>query len=161
MDLGIEIRLSKQFSWTGYTKMTKHSEVNWARFVDLGKKLVGKPYNFGEEVNLKDPDPLHIKAVDCSELVEWLFAQIGIVVPDGSYNQFKVSNTIAGDPIIGDLAFKWIPETQSIHHVGVWVGDSVLEAKGKQWGVVLTPRTEFEKSSHFAMWRRLQTIVDA
>lgn len=141
--------------------MLKHSEIRWARFIDLGKQLLGKPYNFGEEVNLKDGDPTHIKAIDCSELVEWLFAQVGVVVPDGSYNQFKHSVPIEGDPKIGDLAFKWIPETKSVHHVGVWIDEGVLEAKGKDFGVVLTPRDKYEASSHFAMWRRISQIADA
>jgi len=141
--------------------MIKHSEVHWATFINLGKQLVGKPYRFGEEVNLKETDPANIKAIDCSELVEWLFAQVGIIVPDGSYNQFKVSNPVQGDIKIGDLGFKWVPETKSIHHVGVWIGDTVLEAKGKDFGVVLTPRADYEKSTHFAMWRRLTAVVDA
>jgi cell wall-associated NlpC family hydrolase len=137
------------------------SKVDWAKLVRLGKQLVGKPYRFGEEVSLKETDPSKISAIDCSELVEWLFAQVGIVVPDGSYNQFKVSNPVAGDLRTGDLGFKWIPETHAVHHVGVWIGDTVLEAKGKAWGVVLTPRKDFEASPHFAMWRRLSNIKDA
>lgn len=141
--------------------MLKDSEINWTKFIGLGKKLLGKPYKFGAEINLNDPDPSHIKAIDCSELVEWLYAQIGIQVPDGSYNQFKVSHPIEGAPRVGDLGFKWIPETQSIHHVGIWIGESVLEAKGKDYGVVLTERKDYESSSHFAMWRRLSSIADS
>ena len=65
---------------TGYRKkMPKHSEVNWSKFVSLGRQLVGKPYNFGVEVNLKETDAARIKAIDCSELVEWLYAQVGII----------------------------------------------------------------------------------
>lgn len=141
--------------------MPKHSEVNWARLVSLGKQLIGIPYNFGAEVNLKDPDTQHIKAIDCSELVEWLYAQVGLSIPDGSYNQFRTTRPITGDPLLGDLGFKWIPETRSVHHVGVWIGGAVLEAKGAAWGVVLTDRTDFERSSHFAGWRRMNAIVDA
>lgn len=141
--------------------MTKHSDIDWAKFVRLGKQLVGKPYNFGVEVDLKEHDPAKIAALDCSELVEWLYAQVGIVVPDGSYNQFKVSQEVSGDLLIGDLGFKWDPETHVIHHVAVWLDGTVLEAKGKSWGVVLTEKQKYEESSHFAMWRRLKTIQDA
>lgn len=140
--------------------MPKHSEVNWARLISLGKQLVGKPYNFGEEVSLNETDPSRLKALDCSELVEWLFKQVNVPCPDGSYNQFKVSKQVT-ELKLGDLGFKWIPETKSIHHVGIWLGDTVLEAKGKQWGVVLTTREAYEASPHFAMWRRLSSIVDA
>jgi cell wall-associated NlpC family hydrolase len=143
------------------TMLIKHSEVNWAKFVQLGKQLVGKPYNFGIEVDLREHDPAKLKALDCSELIEWLFAQIEIAVPDGSYNQFKVSVPVTGDLLIGDLGFKWHPDNQVIHHVGVWLGDKVLEAKGKAWGVVLTSKEQFQASIDWAMWRRLNKIVDA
>ena len=158
---GTGIHVQIPITWTGYSKMPKHSEINWARFVQLGKQLLGIKYVFGAETNLKDSDPTHIKELDCSELVEWLFAQIGLNVPDGSYNQFKVSKPITGDPQIGDLGFKWIPETESVHHVGVWIGDGVLEAKGKKWGTVLTSRKDFENSPDWAMWRRLNQVQDA
>ena len=139
----------------------KHSEISWVKFNSLAQKLVGKPYIFGAETDLKDPDPAHIKSLDCSELCEWLFAQIGIIVPDGSYNQFKISSPIKGEPIIGDMGFKWIPETEVVHHVGIFLVSDVIEAKGKAYGTVLTPRKWFEGSSHFAMWRRLNAIHDA
>lgn len=141
--------------------MMKHSEINWARFNTLAHALVGKPYVFGSETNLKDPDPSHIKSLDCSELVEWLFAQIFIVIPDGSYNQFKVTRAIKHDPQIGDLGFKWHPENKQVHHVGIYLKDNVIEAKGNAWGVVLTPKAVFEKSPDWAMWRRLNQIIDA
>ncbi len=46
----------------------------------------GKPYKFGFEVNLDDPNP---PAFDCSEIWEWSAHQIGLVppLPDGSWNQ--------------------------------------------------------------------------
>lgn len=148
----------------------KHSDIQWSRLVDLGRKMTGKPYEFGAEVNLKDPDPAHIKAIDCSELVEWLFAQVGIAVPDGSYNQAKRVRRlrfVPDDPksdvlLLGDLGFKWDPETEVIHHVGIYIGGrNVLEAKGKKWGVVITPYEEYVGSSHFAFWGRLKDIEDA
>ena len=153
-----------RFRWTGYTKpsgMMKHSEINWAKFNALSKQLVGKPYEFGAETNLKDPDTSHIKALDCSELVEYLFAQIFIIVPDGSANQFKVCRPIVGEPQIGDLGFKWHPDTHEVHHVGIYLKDTVIEAKGKKWGVVLTSKADFEDSPDWAMWKRLNQIIDA
>lgn len=44
----------------------------------------GKPYIFGAEVKLDDPDP---PAFDCSELVQWACARAGLKVPDGTWNQ--------------------------------------------------------------------------
>ena len=141
--------------------MKKHSEINWPQFIKHATQLVGTPYVFGAETRLDDPDPTHVKELDCSELCEWLFAQVGIMVPDGVYNQFKASSPITGEPLIGDLGFKWIPETQSVHHVGILImPDKVIEAKGKAWGVVLTDRRVYEASPHFAMWRMLNAIRD-
>lgn len=156
----------------------KHSDINWAAMITLGKKLVGKPYVFGAEVRLSDLDTEHIKAIDCSELIEYLFANLqktdgnraGLAMPDGSYNQAKMCrklNLYSGDPksdvlLLGDLGFKWDPETQSIHHVGVFVGNSqILEAKGKAWGTILTPFEIYTQSRHFAWWGRHKLIVDA
>jgi len=155
----------------------KHSEVNWPPLIALGRRLVGKEYNFGAEVNLNDPDPDHIKALDCSELTQWLSAQatsvdgkkIDLGVPDGSQNQAKVCQRVQGlssefpeKLLIWDFGFKWIPETKSIHHVGVYIGnDIVLEAKGRDFGIVLTPVIRFMASTHFAFWGRLKTLEDA
>lgn len=145
--------------------MKKHSELNWPRLISLGKALVGKPYVFGSEVDLTNPDPSHIKSIDCSELVEWLFPNgVGLSFPDGSYNQAKICTKVGGNApiLIGDLGFKWNPDTEVIHHVGVYIGENtVLEAKGKQWGVVLTPLEAYIGSTHFAYWGRHRLIADA
>jgi len=150
---------------TGYRKpvpegMKRYADIDWMRFKDLAGKLVGKPYKFGAEVNLKDPDPFHIKAIDCSEICEWLFAQIGLYLPDGSYNQIKY--TVPVDPknlLAGDLGFKWNPETEVVHHVGIYLGnDRLIEAKGKKWGVVIVSASDFQASSHFARWGRHKEV---
>lgn len=147
----------------------KHSEIEWSKLVRLGKQLIGTPYVFGAEVNLKDPDMGHVRAIDCSELVELLYAQIGLTIPDGSYNQAKVCKRLDFGPppktdvlLIGDLGFKWVPETEVIHHVGIYIGEGqVLEAKGKAWGTILTPFKQYIGSSHFAFWGRLKSIEDS
>ena len=156
----------------------KHSDLNWAKFIENGRKLVGKPYVFGAEVNLNEPDASKIKEIDCSELVEYLFANLlfvsgeraGLAMPDGSYNQAKVVRKLEFRPddtssdvlLIGDLGFKWDPETNVIHHVGIFIDKGkVLEAKGKKWGVVLTDCADYVASSHFAFWGRHRKIEDA
>jgi cell wall-associated NlpC family hydrolase len=140
--------------------MKMKSKIDWDKFVRLGKDLVGKQYKFGVEVDLADGDPSHIKALDCSELIEWLFAQIGIPVSDGSYNQFHETDSVGKDEVqIGDLCFKWNATNFQVHHVGVYIGeDTVLEAKGHAWGVILTPKKAFESSTEFARWGRLKLV---
>lgn len=140
----------------------KHSAMGWSRLVDFLKRQVGKPYVFGVENDPQETNWDNYKAWDCSEIVEVAFSKIGITVPDGSYNQAKVCNVITGDPLIGDMGFKWDPETQVIHHVGICIGNGcIIEAKGKQWGVVMTPIQVYTSSSHWAFWGRLKTIQDA
>lgn len=142
-------------------KPVKDSEIHWPEFVRLARMLVGKPYVFGAETDLGDPDPAHIQALDCSELVEWLYAQIGLVMPDGSYNQFKATVPVTGVPRAGDLGFKWVVETQTIHHVAVCIGDVLVEAKGKSWGTIYTPIEAFQANPEFAGWRRHKGVLDA
>jgi cell wall-associated NlpC family hydrolase len=76
--------------------------VDWNKFKEIGEKQLGKPYSFGVEDNLKDADP---KAFDCSELVEWLYAQVGVVVPDGSMNQYDAELTQLLTHRLGDVGF--------------------------------------------------------
>src|SRR3712207_1470670 len=44
----------------------------------------GDPYVFGAEARFDDPDP---PACDCSELVEWSAARLGVRFVDGAQNQ--------------------------------------------------------------------------
>lgn len=143
--------------------MRKHSELDWGKLCRLGRELVGKPYRFGAEIDLKDPDPSKINGLDCSELVEWLFAQIGLPFPDGSYNQSKFCKSVSmSNLLVGDLGFKWWPDTQMIHHVGIYIGnEEVLEAKGISWGIVITPKEQYMRTPHFARWGRHKDIEDA
>ena len=111
-----------------------------------GKSIVAKavaqtgdPYIFGYEVDLKDPNP---KAFDCSELVQWVCAQLGVspTMPDGAANQHdhcKKYNTLISvaqaTRTIGALLFRISPEG---NHVVISRGDgSTIEAKGKAYGV--------------------------
>lgn len=57
-----------------------------AQFVALALQQAGKRYVFGAEASPSDPNP---RAFDCSELVEWAAARVGISpkVPDGSATQ--------------------------------------------------------------------------
>lgn len=56
------------------------------KFVALALAQAGKRYVFGAEASPSDPNP---RAFDCSELVEWCAARVGISprVPDGSAAQ--------------------------------------------------------------------------
>lgn len=140
----------------------RYDEIDWKTFLEIGKKQVGKPYRFGHEVDLNETDSDKIAAFDCSELVQYLYKRIGLYIEDGSYNQAKYVRAVPKDNVkVGDLGFKADPENGTIHHVGLYYGEGlVLEAKGKSWGVVLTPRSDYEASSHFLKWGRHKLIED-
>jgi len=80
---------------------------------------------------------------DCSGLVREAFSNVGIELPDGSFNQAvwgrAIDVRVAHE---GCLVFKRHPITQRVNHVAVVVSGPtderlcVIEAKGKKYGVV-------------------------
>jgi len=110
-------------------------------FLGKANSQTGKPYRFGAETHLDDPDP---QAFDCSELVQWALAQVGVKFPDGSGNQYAACQAL---PLAharltpGALVFVSRDGRPSgIHHVGISRGDGyTVEARGKRWGVGVWP----------------------
>lgn len=100
----------------------------------------GDPYIFGTEVDLNDPDP---DAFDCSELVQWVCAQLKVVptMPDGAI--YQRNHCQKYDTIItmaeavktpGALLFRI--QADGSNHVVISRGDgSTIEAKGTAYGV--------------------------
>jgi len=132
--------------------------VDWERFKKIGIEQLGKPYQFGFKPSDTDPNPSHF---DCSALVRWLYAQVGVKVPDGSENQFEAS-VPTQSPKLGDLCFLAHPGHPT-HHVGiVWDDGMVLEAHGSavwanepKYQVILRAQNLWIKQPDFAGFRRL------
>ena len=111
-----------------------------------GKELValeltqdGKPYIYGYEVDLADPDP---KAFDCSELEEWACSQLGVKpkFPDGSANQLEYcrqhGTLISIEEAIRTPGALLFYQTEEHHHVATSQGNGkTIEARGKVYGV--------------------------
>lgn len=100
-------------------------------FVALCQKQVGDRYIFGAEANLSDPDP---DVFDCSELVQWACARLGVVIPDGSSNQRArvIPMSVAeAAKTRGALLFR-------PGHVAISLGsgNATVEARGREYGVV-------------------------
>ena len=140
--------------------------------VKLALKQSGDQYIFGWEVDLDDPDP---DIFDCSELIQWLGAQLGIfpVVPDGSWYQYRHawqhSTVISVQEAIstpGALLFRFSSDPLTggrprSAHVALSLGDgATIEARGSAWGVgswaaygrgwthaALLPGVEYEKGN--------------
>lgn len=124
----------------------------------IARSQLGKPYVFGAEVDLKDPNP---KAFDCSEFVEWVFAQCGFYVPDGSQNQYNASVPVTkGHEGIGDVGF-FRHEGKPVHHVGILVSHGeVIDARGEPHNkVIVRPRAKWDAWKEFTGWRRFAQLV--
>lgn len=76
---------------------------------------IGKPYNFGDE----GPN-----AFDCSGLMQWIFASVGIKLPRTAREQQAALPEVAGEPLPGDLVFWGRPAT----HVGLYIGGGKMIA---------------------------------
>jgi cell wall-associated NlpC family hydrolase len=111
----------------------------------------GKPYVFGAEVSPDDPDPA---TLDCSEILEWACARLGVVprVPDGSWLQYRhcARAGLAVDVARalrtrGALLFSFSSDPEAggrpdRAHVAVSLGNGhTVEARGVRHGVGVFP----------------------
>lgn len=105
-----------------------------ADFVRLCLAQSGEKYVYGAEVDLNSPNPAG--PWDCSELVQWATARLGVPMPDGSAAQQAACRRK------GTL----IPVAQAVRtqgallfrpgHVAISLGNgSTIEARGKAYGV--------------------------
>jgi len=129
-------------------------EIDIIRGKSILAAQVGDKYIFGHEVNLDDEDP---DAFDCSELVEWFFAQFGIVVPDGSYNQYPHTTPVVS-PMSFDLGF--CLKNGRPYHVAICYDHVfMVHAKNSKSGVVIEPLTRLSKWEGYDGWRRLKCLL--
>jgi cell wall-associated NlpC family hydrolase len=106
-------------------------------FVALTQR--GDRYVFGAETRPTNPNP---SAWDCSELVEWSCARLGVKIPDGAYNQWKHCRRISVAQAIktpGALLFVGDGTgtgRNAITHVAISLGDgTTIEARSARFGV--------------------------
>ena len=124
--------------------------------LNLAHSKLGTPYKLGAEWDLKDPDPQG--PVDCSEFVEWAYAQGGMRIPDGAHNQYlKTVPDLAPAP--GSLGFFKAGDAPC-HHVGMMYDkDNVIEARGEPYNkVILRPIKKWEAWKDFTGWRKFKEI---
>jgi cell wall-associated NlpC family hydrolase len=96
-----------------------------ARIIQLALEQVGKPYVWGA----KGPEQF-----DCSGLVSWLYAQIGIRIPLGTAGQWPLLRPVDITKLQpGDLVFMDTEGAGRVTHVGMLAGD--LNGDG-QWDMV-------------------------
>lgn len=119
---------------------------------------LGSAYLLGGKWPLEQAAPTG--PIDCSGFVRWAYAQGGLIIPDGSYNQFADSKDIVAPdlPLPGDLGF-FRDEQGRIHHVGMlYDEEQVIEARGNPYNaVIFRPRAAWEAWREFTGWRRPNT----
>lgn len=107
------------------------------------------------------------RVADCSGLGYWAFRDLGGFIVHGSntiWNEYvtdrcelKNGQRTDGKPMFpGDPVFLKKTEGGKIsrHHIGYYVGDdTVIEAKGTQWGVVTSPLSRWHETAH---WYNIQ-----
>jgi hypothetical protein len=100
---------------------------------------------------------------DCSGLGYWAFSELGGFIVHGSntiwneyttdHSELKNGQRTDGKPLFpGDPVFLKKIESGKVnrHHIGYYVGgDTVIEAKGTQWGVVTSPLSRWHETARW------------
>jgi cell wall-associated NlpC family hydrolase len=119
-------------------------------------RQVGDTYVLGHEVKTDDPDP---QTWDCSELVEWVCAQVKVAIPDGSWKQWEATARAdvpepGGLAFLADMSRAKAGNLRGVFHVGMVIrGDRIVEAKGREFGVVVSTTQSWRRKGTFAGWR--------
>ena len=128
---------AQQANGTSATPTTAGSTNLGRQAVDIAKKYLGIPYQWG------GTDPK--KGLDCSGLTQLVYKQVGVELPRTSKEQAKVGTEVGtiGQAKPGDLVFFGSP----VHHVGIYVGDGkMLDAP--RAGKDVQIRDVYETPSH-------------
>ena len=91
------------------------------RVVALARSQIGMPYVWGAS----DPRV----GFDCSGLVMWVYAQVGVSLPRTAQAQYDAATRVSqADLQPGDLVFfaNTYPSAEPITHVGIYVGDGLM-----------------------------------
>lgn len=98
-----------------------YDEERSQRVVDIAMQYLGVPYVWGGE------SP---RGFDCSGLVKYSYAKLGIYLPHSSRMQYNYGTYVPKSSLKpGDLVFFYNP----IHHVGIYIGNGkIVHASGNQ-----------------------------
>lgn len=126
-------------------RLTDHQkEVLRVALVDSARKLLGIKYIYGAEWTDLSQLP---EALDCSELVEGVYKQNGLRMPDGGQAQFDAT-VPTGDAKVGDLGFFGRGANPAqVYHVGM-VFTVGLKQDENIFGQIIEARG-FQPESHF------------
>lgn len=127
-------------------------------FVLTALTQAGDKHVYGAEASASNPNP---SAFDCSELVEWSLARIGLRFVDGAENQYntckRAGTLLSIDQAVrtrGALLFRIGAATASNSgdHVGISQGNGqTIEARGRAYGVGIWSATTGRSWTHAGM----------
>lgn len=103
--------------------------------------LQGVPYKWG------GTDPNY--GLDCSGLLQVMFAQYGVKIPRVSKDQASFGQGVAAkDARPGDLiAFDWSKERAGIDHIGIYIGNGKMLVAPRTGDVVKVQNVDLNKAS--------------
>jgi cell wall-associated NlpC family hydrolase len=117
--------------------------------VVVAKQYVGAPYRWGGS----SPS-----GFDCSGLVRYVYAQVGIALPHSAAQQYRLGTPVARDELEpGDVVF-----FDHLRHNGIYVGDGrFIHARQTGRRVAIARLDDEWYSSHFVGARRLDPSAPA
>jgi cell wall-associated NlpC family hydrolase len=110
--------MSARVAFAAILVLSFHAAAFAAVPVDHAADLIGRPYVWGAE----GPD-----AFDCSGLMQYIFAKVGIELPRRAIDQSRVGDRVGPRLEPGDLLFFSTDSRKSlVTHVGIYEGDGVM-----------------------------------
>jgi len=123
------------------------------RVVELARSQIGMPDVWGAS------DP-HV-GFDCSGLVEWVYAQVGVTLPRTAQAQYDATLRLSPAQLQpGDLVFfaNTYPSAEPITHVGIYLGNGLMiNAANPTSGVGKMPVFTGYWAAHYAGGGRVRT----
>jgi cell wall-associated NlpC family hydrolase len=115
--------------------------------IRVAAQYLGTPYHFGGA----SPE----SGFDCSGLMQWSYAHVGISIPRVTYDQIDVGTPVDRSQLVpGDLVF--FQENGDVHHVGMYLGGGrFLEAPHTGDVVKVASLDEPYYAAQFAGGRRI------
>lgn len=144
--------------------------IDRAEILRSAQSKLGSPYKLGAKWKLVDANP--DGPIDCSGFVRWCYAQGGLLLPEGSTDQYAHSSMIPlSEAQPTDIGFFRDPADNSVmHHVGMLFDDTkVIEARGKLIDftgkdvgeqVIFRPRAKWEAWKDFTGWMRPYVVLN-
>jgi murein DD-endopeptidase len=132
----------------GHTPAQESAPPLASRAVDHALTMVGKPYRYGGNTP---------KGFDCSGLVQYSYARVGVKLPHGTRHLLQVSQPISRNKLRrGDLVF-FTQEGRKSSHVALYLGGGrFVHSPSSGKNVYVAGFNEPYWQRHFTEARRLE-----